>query len=446
MPHSKRIIMKFPRQEASRTFSMDKNSAAAESKVLHLKSSPVKEPPPCKPLVTPADVTLVLSHNNDTKAVHNKENNTNGKDIDRIVGERLEDSGYLSLHNSQIEEEDDHFHVQAPTTLPPSAATHQQKTISPKPSPTKCQGRMDSVSPVASTPVLRQKRVDTYSMSSTPSDSNNNPYLPILKFEQAVCEELAKSFQKTKRYDWSVITKVAEDHLLDRVIGRQMGLAYIDIFSSLLTRNMRGILTCILALLGDMDLISCQKVSKTWRKIICEDSAALKRCQQAEQALRESGSSLRQKTSGLTRDVAVSRMVLSCVQSLASPNVSSSSPLSSIQSCKNNRLLESSSKGRMPNTDCTRFKEYVEAASTLKQHESLRHCKRCNSPATHFPETQRATCTRLSCLFDFCTRCQEGFHGSMPCRVVQPRPHFNTSKTTTILPGSARSKRNIRRL
>lgn len=444
MPHSQRIIMKFPRQEASRTVSMDKNSAVADTKVLHLKSSPVKEPLPYKPPVTPADVTpVLLSHNNDTGAVHNKENNTSSKDVDRIVDERLEDSGYLSLHNSQIEEEDDHFHGRAPTTLPPSAATHQQ-TISPKPSPTKCQGRADSVSPVASTPVLRQKRLDMYSMSSTPSD--NNPYLPILKFEQAVCEELAKSFQKTKKYDWSIITKLAEDHLLDRVIGRHMGLEHIDIFSSLLTRNIRGILTRILALLGDMDLISCQKVSKTWKKIICEDSAALRRCQRAEQALRESGSSLRQKTSGLTRDVAVSRMVLSCVQSLASPNVSSSSPLSSIQSCKNNRPLESSNKGRMHNTHCTRFEEYVEAASTLKQHESLRHCKRCNSPATHFPETQRATCTRLSCLYDFCTRCQEGFHGSTPCRVVQPRPHFNTSKTITILPGSTRSKRNIRRL
>lgn len=31
---------------------------------------------------------------------------------------------------------------------------------------------------------------------------------------------------------------------------------------------------------------SCRKVSKTWKKIICEDSAALRRCRQAEQALR----------------------------------------------------------------------------------------------------------------------------------------------------------------
>ena len=49
--------------------------------------------------------------------------------------------------------------------------------------------------------------------------------------------------------------KVAEDHLLDRVIGGHMGREYVDVFSSLLSRNMRAMLTNVLALLGDMDLI-----------------------------------------------------------------------------------------------------------------------------------------------------------------------------------------------
>lgn len=84
---------------------------------------------------------------------------------------------------------------------------------------------------------------------------------------------------------------------------------------------------------------------------------------------------------------------------------------------------------------------YLQAASTLKQHESLRACKRCGSPATHLNEVEKATCTRLSCLFTFCTRCQESFHGSTPCRTMTPRANF--SKTS---PGSAHSKKNIRRL
>lgn len=74
------------------------------------------------------------------------------------------------------------------------------------------------------------------------------------------CVTLTFSVNKLKlssclRYDWSIITKVAEDHLLDRVIGGQMGCEYVDMFSSLLSRNMRSILTNILSLLGDMDLI-----------------------------------------------------------------------------------------------------------------------------------------------------------------------------------------------
>ncbi|XP_070697357.1 F-box only protein 5 [Pempheris klunzingeri] len=448
MFHCKKVAMKCPRYEATRA----NNMAAAESKVLHLKASPVKEPKtPIKPQCPPAGVTTVLfSHNNNTRPVHNKENSTS-REQGGTLDEVFEDSGYLSLHNSQIDdhhgdEEDEHIQGKPTATLQPCAATHQEKTISPKNSPSKCQGRTNHPASLvaASTPVDRHRRT-AYSLSSTPSDHHSDPNLPILKFQQTVCEELAKSYRKNKRYDWSIVTKVAEDHLLDRVTGRQMGREYVDMFSSLLSRNMRSILTNILALLGDMDLISCKKVSRTWRRIIYEDTVALNRCQRAEQALRESRSSLRQSGFGLTRDVALSRVVLSCMQTLASSSTPSSSSAST-PSCRVNRRTAPSQKGSMSNSQCTRFDEYMQAASNLKQHESLRRCKQCGSPATHSPEVQRATCTRNSCLFDFCTHCQETFHGSTPCRVVQPRAHLPSSKTPPIIPGSARSKRNVRRL
>ncbi|XP_035519568.1 F-box only protein 5 [Morone saxatilis] len=444
--------MKFARYETTMTYKMEKSPAAvaaAESMVLHLKASPVKEPAPIKPQCPPAALTRVFSLNNTTRAVHNKENSTS-RDHDRTMDEGLEDSGYLSLHNSQIDdhhadEEDDHMHGKPTTVLLPSAAvTHQEKATTPKNSPSKKGETNCPVSLVAaSTPVgCHRTRTSAPSLPSSPSDRGNHPNLPILKFQQAVCEELAKSYRKNKRYDWNIITKVAEDHLLDRVIGGKMGLEYVDVFSSLLCRNMRSILTNILALLGDMDLISCKKVSRTWRKIICEDTVALNRCQRAEQELRESNNTLRQRGCGLTRDVAVSRVVMSCMQTLASSSTPSSS--SSTLSCRVNRRTTPSKKSGTPY--CTRFDEYMQAASSLKQHESLRPCKRCGSPATHLGEAQRATCRRPSCLFDFCTQCQEAFHGSTPCRVVQPRPHFLSSKSTPIIPGSARSKRSIRRL
>ncbi|KAF7658869.1 hypothetical protein LDENG_00006500 [Lucifuga dentata] len=444
--------MKCPRYEAATGIKVEKSSpaptaVAAAEKVSHPQVSPLKEPPIIKSNFPPASVTTTLFSLNNTKGVHNKEN-SNRREQDRTLEEGFEDSGYLSLQNSQIDdlhavEEDDHNQGRSSAT-PPPPAINQEKTETPKNSPSKCQGKTCSIHPAPSTPVLHpERRAVAYSLSSTPAAHHGDPNLPILKFQQAVCEELAKNFQKTKRYDWSLVTKLAEDHLLDRVIGRQMGLEYVDVFSSLLSRNMKGILTHILALLGDMDLISCRKVSRTWRRIICEDKAALSRCQRAEQALRESKSFQSQRSCGLTRDVGLSRVVLSCMQTMASSSSLSSlsSSSSSTLASRANRQTTASQKDQN-----SRFKEYVEAASRLKQHESLRPCKRCGSPATHSAEAQRARCTRLSCLFDFCTRCQEPFHGSSPCRMVMPRPHFPTSKVTPILPGSAHSKRNIRRL
>ncbi|XP_026165238.1 F-box only protein 5 [Mastacembelus armatus] len=447
----KQGTMKCPGYEATRTNKVEKSSSA-EFKT-HLKASPVKAPTPIKPECLPGVATLLFSLNNSTKAVHNKENSTS-----RTLHRGLEDSGYLSLNNSQIEdhhgeEENAHTHGK-PTSAPLHSAIQQENTVSPNGSPSKCHGRDNSSCAMslvaASSPVYSpSRRTAAYSLPFTPSDSHNNPNLPIVSFQRAVCEELAKSYRKNKRYDWSIIPKVAEDHLLDRVIGGQMGCEYVDIFTSLLCRNMRRVLTNILALLGDMDLISCKKVSRTWRKIICDDTAALSRCQRAEEALRESRSSERHRDCGLTRDVAVSRVVLSCMQTLASSNTysaPSSSSSSSTASCRVSRRTATPQKGSMPNEQCTRFKQYVQAASNLKQHESLHPCRRCGSPATHSTEAQRAMCTRSNCLFDFCTRCKEAFHGSTPCRTVQQRSHFSASEKAPIIAGSARSKRNVRRL
>nr|XP_020516610.1 F-box only protein 5-like [Labrus bergylta] len=439
--------MKCPSYESPTRANKMERSSAAESKVLHLKASPVKEPVPIKPQCPPAGVTTVLfSLNTNTRAVHNKEN-SNSREHDRSLDEVLEDSGYLSLHNSQLGdrhgEEEDHIQDKPPALLSSVATRHEKTEKSPSKCVKNCSRLLAQVA--ASPPVdCQRRRAAAYSLSSTPKDNHKDPNLPILKFQRAVCEQLAKSYQRNKRYDWSIPSQVAEDYLLDRVTGGHMGLEFVDIFESLLSRNMRSILTNILASLSDMDLISCKKVSRTWRKIICEDTAAQRRCQ-AKQELGESRSS--QRGCGLTRDVAVSRLVLSSMQTLASsstPSLSSSS--SSTLSGRVSRQTDSSQRGRTPNSQCTRFNDYVQAASSLKQHESLRSCKCCGSPSTYSSEAKRAKCTRLSCQFDFCTLCQQAFHGSTPCRVVLPRAHFTSSKTNQIIPGSARSKRNVRRL
>ncbi|XP_028279367.1 F-box only protein 5 [Parambassis ranga] len=435
--------MKAPRYEATKDSKIEKSCVAVikcdeETTARCHKASPVKEPSPLKPACPPKEVTPAFSVKSDTSAVHNKENS---REHDRTQEEGFEDSGYLSLHNSHIDlihgDEEDNHHTGKPTAVLTRAAA--QKT--PNNSPSKCTSASRPEWLVVSTPVDCPKRPASCSLSSTPYDHHSD--LPLLKFQQSVCEKLAESYRKNKRYDWSIVSKIAEDHLLDRVIGGHMGLEYIDIFTSLLSLNMKSILANILALLGDMDLLSCKKVSRSWRKIISEDSAAVSRCQRAEHALRESRNSLRHRGSGLTRDVAMSRAVLSCMQTLASSKSSSSL---STTSCRTTRQTVSK-KGSMPSFPSARFNEYIQAANNLKQHESLRRCKHCGSPATHQPEVQRATCTRASCLFDFCTHCQESFHGSTPCRTVQPRSNLSTSfDTTPVILGSARSKRSVRRL
>ncbi|KAM9803955.1 F-box only protein 5 [Neosynchiropus ocellatus] len=384
--------MKSPCYDAARV----RKHSGAEAKDLQIKPSPVLEPVGPKPCCPPRKAVRSLFPN--TKTVPGKENSTL-KEHDLTWEESFEDSGIFSLHNSQLEDfqkEDDGERRRSRTFI--SDHVSQREKSSP--------GKTVS--------------------------SEQRPKLPIQDFQRAVCERLARSHARTKRYDWSIVSEEAERHLLDRVIGGHMGKEFVDIFQSLLSRNMRVILTTILALLGEMDLISCKTVSQTWRRIICEDSAARSRCEKVERELQESTNSLRR--SGLTRDVAETRAVLSCMQRLGSTGTpkppSSSTPISGVH-----RPSQSS-----------HFKDYMKATSALKTHESLRPCKHCRSPATHYPEVQRATCTRQSCLFDFCTRCLGSYHGSTPCRVVQPRTCGVSSGSTPVLPGSARSKRNVRRL
>ncbi|XP_013860628.1 F-box only protein 5 [Austrofundulus limnaeus] len=413
---------------------MKKVSGAPDDSIIRLKMSPVKDNSPTKPQSSSKEISKVFS------AKNNKESNNSRDPV--ILDNCFEDSGYLSLHNSHIDPNVEGENNRTPGKL---TTVHQEKTISSKKS-SKSQGKAKVSRPLfleaATTPVVRLKPKTTRALSSTPSNNCSPSNLPILKFQQDVCEALSRSFKKNKKYDFSIIKDVADKHNLDRVIGRQMGLEYVDVFSSLLSMNMRIILGNILALLGDLDLISCKKVSKTWKKIICEQKEAFSRCQQAEEKLMESSSALTQLTCGLTRDVSESRVVLSCMQAVAS----SSAPSSSDQSCRAVRRTAASLKSSTPVPQCSRHNEFVQTASRLKRHQCQYKCRRCGSPATDMHEEQRATCTRSSCLFDFCTHCQETFHGSTPCRTVQPKSHFTANTESSTPSGSARSKRSLKRL
>lgn len=191
--------MKRPHLKAGVAHSTDKISAG-NSAVSHLKASPVPSPiKPHFPLV-PAITQLPLDT---SSTVHDKENSNSGQH-NGSLNDFFEDSGFLSMHNSQIDDADGedertmgkYVHAVLQTT----AAT-QGGTETPKNSPSKCHGSVNCSQPVplAESPMSCYRRnPPTFSLSSTPSDRLNST-LPILKFQKAVCEELAKCYQKNKK-------------------------------------------------------------------------------------------------------------------------------------------------------------------------------------------------------------------------------------------------------
>ncbi|KAJ8387290.1 hypothetical protein AAFF_G00157860 [Aldrovandia affinis] len=187
-----------------------------------------------------------------------------------------------------------------------------------------------------------------------------------------------------------------------------MGLHHVDVLQALLKKDMKHILTKILRLLGDDDLVNCKKVSKTWRRIICSDHRAEKGAKRLNR-----GSGIAGSWGSFTRHLASTPIQKPCRQS------------------------QSTSKK-------TRFREFQEAASTVKHHEALKPCRRCGSPARFDPDLCRADCSRLSCGFVCCTQCQAEYHGSSSCRLGL----FRTPRGSKAAPlvSSAQSKRNVKRL
>lgn len=161
----------------------------------------------------------------DPKGLHNKENcKEKPRSLDVLSDDEVllstsslaEDSGYLSLHSSQLEHYDGDAHC--PET--PESCTEDKE----------CR------------------------LSLAHSDSKSS-CLPVLKFQEEVCKQLAKGYKKSQSYDWTVINKLAEHYGLHNVIGVKMGLEYVDVLCGLLKKDMKHILTRILCLLGDCDLI-----------------------------------------------------------------------------------------------------------------------------------------------------------------------------------------------
>lgn len=83
-----------------------------------------------------------------------------------------------------------------------------------------------------------------------------------------------------------------------------------------------------------------------------------------------------------------------------------------------------------------------QVAKTLFSDECLKPCPHCQHPARCHSVKGEGVCSRADCGFQFCTACLCAFHGSRECGSQSA----GRRKKDILLPGSAQSKRNVRRL
>ncbi|XP_072499835.1 F-box only protein 5 [Notamacropus eugenii] len=333
-----------------------------------------------------------LMHNKENQALQNLD--ASGESEELESSRLYEDSGYSSFSHQSSPGEQEYNSLLLPRNF----------MVSPK-------------------PCLLQNQ-------STEQFPNKN-LLPILHFEEVVCSTLKKNTKRNPKVDWETVERIVAhgDFGLHNVIGRKMGLDQLDILSELFQRGLKHILANILKCLSEMDLINVARVSATWKKILKDNKGALHLYSAAMRKATESTTKF--SAHAATREYVLVRTALASVQK------------STVQ------VPNASKKGSQPKLSdqgvsiYSRHTEFSEVAKTLKKNESLRACIHCNSPAKYDPFLQRATCNRESCGFDFCTRCLCSYHITKDCSNEKP---FKANSTVGPLPGSKKSKKNLRRL
>lgn len=269
---------------------------------------------------------------------------------------------------------------------------------------------------------------------------------PALQLVHAMCQQKAQMFVgqspslKEQLKSTAALTETPVSFRttmpLAGLIGRKMGLGKVDILSELKKRNLRHILAFILSHLAPESIYRCGQVCKSWNEIIQQDKRArFKRTthlSEVEAALELGGTV--HVPDAETRLTLPKRSALKTVQaqsrtsSYCTPQ-SGNSTLSSFQ----HSILHSGSSSKR--------EKFLEVAKTLFNDECLKPCPRCQHPARCHSVKGEGVCSRADCGFQFCTACLCAFHGSRECGSQS----VNRRKKD-ILPGSAQSKRNVRRL
>nr|XP_046188863.1 F-box only protein 43-like [Oncorhynchus gorbuscha]XP_046188864.1 F-box only protein 43-like [Oncorhynchus gorbuscha] len=219
------------------------------------------------------------------------------------------------------------------------------------------------------------------------------------------------------------------------LIGRKMGLGKVDILTELKKKNLRHILAKILNQLSSEDVYRVGQVSRSWDEIIVQNKMSSRRRRRYltdVKASLELGSAVHVPDAE-TRLTLPSRSVLKSVQA------QSRTPSTSIRGTPQSGTGTSTP---VQHNSASKQDLFIQVAKTLFTDECLKPCPRCRHPARCHSVKMEAVCSSVDCGFRFCTGCLCAFHGSRECASLSAKRRSRTD----VLPGSARSKRNVRRL
>ncbi|XP_050171133.1 F-box only protein 43 [Myiozetetes cayanensis] len=254
---------------------------------------------------------------------------------------------------------------------------------------------------------------------------------PALKIVHEICLQRQRSDQKQISEDIDGTEIFALDHVLPGLIGKKMGLEKLDILTELKDRNLKHVLAIVLDALTVESLCSIWKVSKSWREIVIQDKRAdKKRKLYIKQQKEEAGEYLLKAEDAATRLNILNRSALRPVQAQARTPVLQTPP-SYTEITPGNTSYSAS-----------RQEEYLKVAKTLFTDEALKPCPRCQYPAKYQLVKNRGLCSREACAFEFCILCLHAFHGSKECNSLSAKRKNKKDAP----PGSAQSKRNLKRL
>jgi len=201
---------------------------------------------------------------------------------------------------------------------------------------------------------------------------------------------------------------------------------HLDFVRRLASKNMSHILEKIWSLLPTSDLSSAMQVSSLWYSSVKASSTAMSRWREAkamwspENAKTLSGKKGRSQRKARLLKTSPRKALGNVSNLLADESLIFEA--SSDGSLQSTRLRQRSSSRANPlpppvlaSPSKFRHRLFTDEASRLKPEEQLRPCPRCTLPSKVNLLNNRAHCTRISCQFDFCTKCMCGYHGESPC-------------------------------